>query len=148
METNDALTTEYLQGKGVSEIARKYGVTRECVYQHLRELPDWEKLKEKRSLKRRRNKIMQDKRLKDQVIELKKQGHSTTSAADTLEIAYETAKRLLKGTQYDETQAAKEERNQQIRKEYKENNVTQQQLANKYGVSQQTISTILNTSEE
>ena len=137
-----AFVREYLDGKSVIDIAKKYDVTREAVYLYLRRLPDWEKIyKSKRRTKWQRAVDKYSDKI-PKIIALREQGYSTLRTAKELNVPFEATKEILKMTPYDNSKEVRDARNEKIYNEYM-NGAHQKKLALKYGMAQSSISAIV-----
>ena len=133
---------EYLDGKSVIDIAKKYGVTREAVYLYLRRLPDWEKIyKSKRRTKWQRAVDKYSEKI-PKIIKLRKKGYSTIQVSRKLEVPFEAVREILKTTAYDNSKQARDDRNERIYNEYMRG-TPQKKLALKYNMAQSSISDIV-----
>ena len=123
-------------------MANESGMTREGIYIHLRKLPDW---KEVSKFRREQNKADKLKAMGD-TIELLKQlidsGVSASDSARKIGMSYLTARELLAGTEYDNSNKAKDKRDKEIVKRYRAGE-TQAQLGKAYGLRQTAISRII-----
>jgi transposase len=142
IEKKQRVEQMYREGIKVSKIAEFFGCSREYVYQILRKLPDFEELSQanRERAKKKSQNYYQSKL--DLVKQRLNQGESLSAVAKDLHISYRTLIRELKGTKYDNTKRAKSRRNKKIIKLYQQG-LTQNEIANKFGLSQNTVSGIL-----
>ena len=142
MAEREQLIQEYLNGKSVIDIAKQYDLSREAVYQHLRKIPNWEKVSESLVKTPREKALEQYGHLIPEIIRLKEEGLSTSVVAKKLDIPFYPLVELLKGTRHDNSKKAREERDKEIYKGYKAGR-TQGELAREFGMAQSSISEII-----
>jgi DNA-binding transcriptional regulator GbsR (MarR family) len=142
MEKISELVQEYLAGKPVIDIAKEKGVSRECVYQKLRELPNWGQVKKAVKKNKKQRAIARYPAVFPKVLSLAKNGYSATRISKELNTPIYSIQAMLEGSPFDHSEEARQERDEKIRKEYEEG-AFQKDLAEKYDLSQQTISYII-----
>jgi|GEM_PF-3277761 len=142
-ETRADMVNDFLSSVPVSEIAKKYNLTRESVYSTLRELPDFKEISLTIKQARKVKKIKDGYRKQlPRIRELRASGLSAVKTSKLLCIPYYAIKELLKGSIYDTSYDFKNTRDEKIRELYKKGK-TQQWLAKKYNLSQARVSDIL-----
>jgi len=133
---------DYLNGVSVINLTKKYEMTREAIYLHLRTLPNWKEAKEeylKDKIRRNKSTYLEDL---PRILKLRRKGLSATQISKKLNIHYRKISYLLLGTKYDNTQTSKEDRDKKIVDGYA-SGMTQTKLAKKFGLVQTRISAIL-----
>lgn len=136
------IITRYMYGDSVIQLAKEYNLSRERIYQYLRDLEDWDEEREVYEQRKKHQLKIQKKRLQEEIILRVKLGQSITQIARELHIANKTIHALLRGTRYKIGKKLIKERDKKILREYK-NGATQKQLAQKYNTAQTNISRII-----
>ena len=133
---------DFLVGIPVEEIAKRNRTTRETVYKRLRQIRDYEEVKQSLKNVRETYRASIYKKRLPQIYKLKDKGMSTVKISKKLHIPYYALSELLRGTRYDNTTSSKSERNRGIWGLYRGGR-TQQSLAKEFSLSQAQISDIL-----
>ncbi len=136
------IISRYMFGDSVIELAKEYNLSRERIYQYLRNLEDWEEEREVYEQRKKHQLKIQKRKLQEEVILRIKLGQSITQIARELHIANKTIHILLTGTKYKIGKKALKQRDKKILREYK-SGATQKQLAKKYNTAQTNISRII-----
>jgi DNA-binding CsgD family transcriptional regulator len=142
MTKSEEIQELYKDGTKARHIAQAFDMSTEGVYQHLRKLDNFKKLKEQHRKMGEQKRLAQYDELMPQIIEMRKQDIGAVAIANKLDISYHTMKKLLKGTKWDNTMQSKEQRNEKMFKMYKEG-ATQEELAKEFKCSQANISQTL-----
>ena len=132
----------YMLGEPVIELATQYGLSRERIYQYLRELQEWEEEQTIYQQRKAHRDSFKKEKLKNEVIRRVKAGQGVTKIASELGIASLTVHKLLKGTRYKTGNKAKAIRDRQIVREHRAG-MSQAKLAKKYNLAQTNISRII-----
>ena len=133
------IVRDYIKGDKVSDLSKKYEMTREGIYGHLRTLPGWETtktfLREERKDRKRKENLLRIRNLKEE-------GMGSVAIARKLQISYSIVREVLRGSKYDNSQRAKAKRDDKILEMYKEG-MTQTEIGKEFGLTQARISNIL-----
>jgi len=142
MYTKQEIQEKYKEGESVISISQECGLTRERVYQILREMPDYKDIKSKFQRKRNQSYYAKYSEAVPEIISRRIRGESVSSISKALEISFRQLKSILKGTLYENSKETRAQRNEEIIKQYREGK-KQEQLARKFGLSQSNISAIV-----
>jgi transposase len=134
MDGKDSMINEYLGGSTVIDIAKKYGVTREAVYQRLRKIPGWGAVKEKSRVSKKRARMEQYEGLRDEIYEMAEKGIYRVEIMKKFNISAKVLKDLFKGSKYDLAPTARMPVHNEIRREYGKG-VSKKALMAKYELS-------------
>ena len=144
--TTKKIREMYRRGVPVTAIAKKNNSSRQAIYQRLRGMEDYEEVKKFRALKEEAQKVTEYKKYLPLAISMLEEGQKVIPVARKLGIPYNFLREELKGTVYDNTPEGKERRNEKIRELYKKG-LTQDEIADRFFVSQNTVSRVLLESE-
>ena len=142
MEHEDILVQEYLDGNSVINIAKERGITREAVYQHLRQLPNWQKVSDSMKPTKKQRAENKYRYAVAEILKLSEQGYSAVQISEKLKVPFYSVQNILKGTRFDNRKQVRHERNRQIYELYQQGN-SQQQIATAFGMAQSSISEII-----
>lgn len=135
------LVEEYLKGNSVEELAQRFDVSHEAVYQRLRKDRDWKYIKahmrKQRALERTRE--LQEK--SDEIVEGWLAGVSILDLAKEFQTSRKNISRIIKDVVGSTKRRYK--RDLEIVEKYKQG-ATQTKLAKEYGISQPCVSRIVN----
>jgi len=134
MDGKDSMINEYLGGSTVIDIAKKYGVTREAVYQRLRKIPSWGAVKEKNRVSRKRKRMEKYEGLRDEIYEMAEKGVYRVEIMKKLNISAKVLKDLLKGSKYDLAPTARMPVHNEIRRDHGRG-MSKKALMEKYDMS-------------
>jgi Mor family transcriptional regulator len=138
----DDILRDYLEGKGITKIAKKHGTSREAIYLELRKLPDWESLKKSNPKVQKFRRLLKLESKKKLVLRLRKRGVYPTAIAKEVNISYYFVRRLLKGTRYDNSLSVKSRRDKTLYQRHLSGE-TQVKLAREYKMSQSNVARII-----
>ena len=142
MTKSEEIIAKYNSGVSVINLAKEYNLTRERIYQYLRQVPDFKSLSKKKRLERVKSRMESFSHLTPQIEQGLREKKSLTLIAKELGISYLTAKNLIKGTPMDTSKKAKAKRNEAINKAYVRG-LSQVKIAKKFNLCQSAISAIL-----
>ena len=142
MNKKEEIIAKYESGESVINLAKEYNLTRERIYQYLRQVPDFKKLSKEKRLQKVSQRLEGYKHLLPQIFELREQGVGNPRIAKQLGVTYATIQKLTEGTPYDNSKKAQAKRNRAINKDYL-SGLSQVKIAKKFGMSQSSISIIL-----
>lgn len=139
---HENLVAEYLEGSSVISIAKKYKITREAVYLHLRKIPNWRRVSDRmRPTKEDRAKAKYQYALRD-ILKLAANGYSAICISKRLKVPFIAVQHILKGTKFENSKEKKNQRNELIYESYI-NGSSQQKIAKAFGMAQSSISEII-----
>lgn len=136
------IISQYILGESVIELSKKYGLSRERIYQYLRELDEWEIEKCINVDRKKHQRKIQNEMLKMEVMRDLKTGLSIKDISKRRHISSPRLREMLNDTKYRFGLAIKRRRDRKIGKLYK-SGLTQKELSQKYNTTQTNISRIL-----
>jgi len=142
MHTKQEIQENYKEGKSVISISQECGLTRERIYQILREMPNYKDIQTKLQKKRNQSYYTRYSEFVPEIISRRIGGESVSAISKTLGISFRQLKSILKGTQYENSKETRAQRNEEIIKQYKEGK-KQKELAREFGLNQRSISAIV-----
>lgn len=142
MDKQNEIVAGYYDGKSVIDLAKEYNLSRERIYQYLRQAEGWEHIvKEQREI-RKKAKLLSYAHLLPKSLELREQGMSVGRIAKELGTTHRVISWLIKGTPLDNSKKARARRDKKINRDYI-HGMSQVELARKYNLYQTRISAIL-----
>ena len=142
MNKKEEIIAKYNSGVSVIELSKEYSLSRERIYQYLRQVPDFKKLSKEKRLKKVEKRLEGYRHLLPQIFALREKGVGNPRIAKQLGVTYVTIQKLTEGTPYDSSKKAQAKRNRAINKAYL-SGLSQVKIAKKFGMSQSSISIIL-----
>ena len=139
--TTTELVEEYLKGVTVDELAQRFSVSREAVYQRLRKDRDWRHIKAHLRKERSLERIRELEEKTNDIVEGWVAGVSILDLAREFKTSRKNISRIIRDVVG--TTKRRHERDLEIIEKYKEG-VTQTELAKEYEISQPCISRIVN----
>ena len=139
---SDEIIAGYLGGKSVIDLAKEYNLSRERIYQYLRQVSGFKQISEKKRLEEIQKRTQSHLHLLPEIARRKALGKSISVIAREMGISFPMMKRIIKGTELDISKKSKAKRNKAIKKDYKRG-MSQIKLSKKYNLCQSAISAIL-----
>lgn len=139
--TKDNLLNDYLLGVSVTQLAKKYDVSREAIYNHLRTMGNWRTVKTHLREGRMSDNTKRLLDLSDEIVSGWLVGVSMVNLGVEFQATPKMISKIIKNVMG--TTKRRYQRDLQIVEEY-ENGMTQIALSKKYGISQPNICRIIN----
>lgn len=139
--TDGELVEEYLKGNSVGDLAIRFDVSREAVYQRLRKDRDWKYIKAHLRKERSLERIKELQEKSDDIVEGWLAGVSILDLAREFRTSRKNISEIIRNVVG--TTKRRYKRDLEIVEKYKAG-ATQKELAEEYGISQPCISRIVN----
>lgn len=141
------IISRYMFGDTVIQLSKEYGLSRERIYQYLRDVKDWDEEKGIYKDRKRHQRKIQDQKLRPLIINDRRQGVKLCEVAKKHHTSTRRIKRILQGTGYEGGKPYLEKRDRKILRMYKRG-FTQREVGEKFNTCQNNVSRILRKFKE
>lgn len=136
------IISRYMFGDTVIQLSKEYGLSRERIYQYLRDVKDWDEEKGIYKDRKRRQREIQDEKLKPLILKDRKQGMKLCKIIEKYHTSPRRVERILKGTGYEGGRSYLKRRDNGILKLYKKG-LTQKEIGQRFNTCQTNVARII-----